>query len=243
MDGGIGYNAGLGAHNSFGLSADDEAAAFSPSDLGGLRFWFNESSYNVDAGTNTVDSLTDQSSNGYSALYTGGGQKAVISTGLTMGLDVINNSTGSYIFSFGGAALPRFTLFFVGQRNSTNTTAYPMQADTEMSFWSDATKQQKIFLGASLLGTTTSNVNWYVSCGVFNTTASQIFLNGVTDAAGNAGNRTLTHCRILAGSSNANPFKGYGAEWICYETILSSDEFNQVNTYLGNKWGISVSEI
>lgn len=81
-----------------------------------------------------------------------------------------------------------------------------------------------------------NNVN--LLCSIFNETDSAFYLNGEFDVDGNVGDRGIDDLSIGAFRPlDQNRFMdGYIAEILCYTEVLSSEEREKVEQYLGEKW-------
>jgi hypothetical protein len=85
----------------------------------------------------------------------------------------------------------------------------------------------------------TANSNWNIWCALFNGASSEFWLNGISEASGNAG--SAVHSGLTIGANNAgnSPWNGDIAEIILYDAALPDADKNQVGTYLARRYGLS----
>lgn len=83
--------------------------------------------------------------------------------------------------------------------------------------------------------------NWNIVAGLFNTTASKIWLNGGSPTTGSTGSSALNGFAIGAQSDGTSPYGGDIAEVIVYSSGLTTAQVNSVVAYLGTKYNITVT--
>jgi len=99
-----------------------------------------------------------------------------------------------------------------------------------------------IYAGTALYGSAgDSDTN--IWCALFNGASSQFWLNGISEASGDAGSRALDGITIGALYDGARPWKGDIAEIIVYDAGLSNADKNEVGSYLATKYGLSWTDI
>lgn len=99
-----------------------------------------------------------------------------------------------------------------------------------------------IYAGAALYGNV-ANSNWNIWTALFNGASSQYWLNGVSQAVGNAGAHNPDGLTIGAGYSGGAPWDGDIVEIILYDANLSDADKNQVGQYLATRYGLSYTDI
>lgn len=97
-----------------------------------------------------------------------------------------------------------------------------------------------IFSGSSL-SDGPADTNAHVFSQAYDGASSALYVDGSSVATGDAGTRGLTNFRVGDGIANSNPFDGYLFEIMVYNRSLTSSERNDVESYLGDKWGVTIS--
>lgn len=79
-----------------------------------------------------------------------------------------------------------------------------------------------------------------VISGIFNGASSELFVNGTSEASGNAGSQSMAG--IVVGSAfsqtGVDSYDGYIGELLMYDKLLSTSERQAVESYLTTKWNI-----
>ena len=102
------------------------------------------------------------------------------------------------------------------------------------------TDQWRINAG-STLSVTDSGIggNYIYSTAIFNTTSSDLRVNGVSKVTGNAGSNTYQGIGVgHNGNEDGNSWGSKIAEIIFYDKLLSTSEIESVESYLKSKWGL-----
>jgi len=82
-----------------------------------------------------------------------------------------------------------------------------------------------------------SNTAWQVWAVLFNGVVSEFWINGLSDASGNAGPSAFSGITVgnwFGGGDNS--WNGDIAELLLYDTALSAADRATVETYLNQKW-------
>lgn len=226
------------------------SAAFVPTDISGLGFWFDMSDADTmftDNGSTKVSTdgdkiyrINDKSGNNYYLSQSTESKRPLYKTNIKNGLSTastIGVSAGEWSGNTFNPYSTGYSLFGVcyytttnqsiiagfGVRNgAVNTSIYNYGG---IQIWSRA-------------GTVSTNT-WFILSYDLDTSANVTqYKNGTsvkTDDTGNVAN--ATSCSIFS-SEFANYLVGYLAEVVCYSGILSSSDRASVETYLNNKWSI-----
>lgn len=96
--------------------------------------------------------------------------------------------------------------------------------------------------GTGLLGGAADD-NWNIWCALFNGASSEFWLNGVSEASGNAGTDTPDGITIGARYDNTYHWNGDIVEIIIYDAGLSDADKNEVGGYLADRYNLSWSDI
>lgn len=130
---------------------------------------------------------------------------------------------GNYQTNNGGAQL------FDG--NGTNYMRQYVPSSTELGIYADVI----------LKGSVSAVKGWCVLECVFNSTSSSIRQNGASVASGNAGPTNGAGLTLAATGSGANWTQCQIAEVVIFSKTLTAGEAFAVRSYLGNKYGLTVT--
>ena len=228
------------------------AAFTSPSSISGLRLWLDaQDASTVTTSGGLVTNVADKSSNGW------------VLSGAN-GFSYPNNTfNGSYPSFYGSnpynswtlgsnASLTftqPFTVFFVAQR--LNLAAATYYYDGYVFDGLNSTNRCYMygnFYVAGALTNSSMNVNVgtttpVVVTTIFNTSNSSQYLNGTTFSSNvNGGTSNLSSgIRIANGWNNGNSWVGHFCELVIYNKVVSTTERQQMEYYLGTKWGLLTS--
>jgi hypothetical protein len=139
------------------------------------------------------------------------------------------------------------TIFAMAQSETPNNT-FAHIADSLNSgsrvvvyFWnSNSSFRTRLFAGGEIedLSGPTTFVNSYVA----NTTASQIYINGALRASGDIGSGALSGLVIANRfTTTEQSWRGHLCEVLIYSSVLSSNDRQQVELYLAEKWNLRTS--
>jgi hypothetical protein len=232
------------------------ASGFDPRRIANIALWLDAADATTVSqdGSNNVETWSDKSGNGktFSQLtpnnrpsYTAtlNGQSVVTFDGSN---DQLTNASNIINFA-------NMTMFAVGQRNSGSFGGYITSMDS--SAGGDVSPAILINVtnvavrGDGTTGALATGSGGFfgpsVITGVVNNWAPSLFLGGTfiqSQAAGGVNsalnvNTAIGTYRLQA----ANYLNGYIAELICYQRVLSTAEQQQVERYLGRKWGLTVA--
>lgn len=246
-------------NNNPGSAARISRITFTPSTIAGLQLWFDSADISTlwkdTAATSPVTSdadviarWNDKSGNGrYASQATAGNRPTYKSDfGDSMPSVWLLGSSNQYmsIQSF-SVAVP-YTIFLVIQTNSTLTggaDTYPL--NTLVCWNRNTVGHLEILPGVT--GYThyskTSASAFFVEAIVVPSGNITMYENNVLKATGAATPTTAaTSTNMLLGSSAAGrTLNGNIREILLYNSALSTADRQSVQTYLGNKWGITIS--
>lgn len=107
--------------------------------------------------------------------------------------------------------------------------------------------QIEYYNGFTATSVTTNSTTWYIISIVFNGTSSiTLSYNGVISTYAGSGTGTNSSGLTIGSYNNASSYTTYNAnfylaEALVYTTALSQTQFQQVESYLAQKWGLSSS--
>ncbi|WP_299056857.1 T9SS type A sorting domain-containing protein [uncultured Polaribacter sp.] len=218
---------------------------------------------NPDKGSNTGNTWTDQSGNGYDFSSSNG---ATLNTADVNGYNsyLFNGNNNFFDKSFESDLNPStFSIFAVNNINSTTDykavissrdassgkkgfILYSYPDSNEWVFWTGSTSIRewlKTFSGTSTVGSWTIQSIFYKS----GTNGKRIFINNTLKGT-SSGEMTLNTTkpfRVGAGANDQNPpkfyFNGKMGDIIMFNTVLNTAKRIIVNNYLASKYGFSLS--
>lgn len=239
------------------VSQGAAAAAFLPTDIAGLKVWLDASDIAtlfqdsakttpVTADTDPVGAWADKSGNTNDVKQAVAGSRPAYRTNIRNGLPaLLFDGTADFLKSvaFGAALTQPNTIFVVVYIPSTGGAVFLAIVDGIVSTnrhlmtRRNSSNQLRIDAGASLDSTETLD-KWVVWSALFNGASSQYWLDGVSEASGNAGTVTLTGLTVGARYDGAATwFSSYIAEILVYNANLSTSDRQAVEAYLLVKWG------
>jgi hypothetical protein len=152
----------------------------------------------------------------------------------------------------GGANSQPFTIFAVAKLDASvvNDNSYRFMFDglnttNRAEFFKDAAPSPDAWVmnaGGNVTGGAADS-DWNIWTGLFNAASSQFWLNGVSEAAGDASTKVLDGLIIGSQRVIANYWKGYIGQYLIYPGNLSTADKNQVGEYLSTVTGIAWTTI
>lgn len=218
---------------------------FAPTQISGCQLWLDAAdATTVTQSGGTVSAVTDKSTNSKS--LSGG-------SGFTYPNNIFNgtypsfynaSSTSSLLGSNASFSLSQpVTAFVVGQ-SLLGSGAFGALIDGAVSpiyfsYYNSGGLRVRLYAGSEIqyTGAASTFINSYYA----NSTSSQIFVNGTSVVTGNIGSSALTSIIIGNANGSTTGFVGHICEVILYNSILSLAQRQQVEGYLGWKWGLQGS--
>lgn len=225
-------------------TASAPPAPWSPTDIAGLELWLDASDSTTITldGSNNVEEWDDKSGNGRNVLNANVLERPGYELAAVNGLNVVrfDGANDRLIGTFSDLTQPS-TVFIVFKVTSV-ATAFQVIFDSRITLPHDiylATSSLVLEASVSSItgGTLTANQQTLLT-GRFNGASSFIRKDKTQVASGNAGTNVLTG-GITLGTNRAGeaPLGGDICEFIYYAAQLTSDEIDDVESYLSAKWG------
>lgn len=236
------------------------ATGFTPKNVSGLAAWWdaNDTSTLTLDGNGNVSSWADKSGNAVTASQGTANNRPTPTAAALNGKQVLTFDGSNDSLAFTGTARTDETYILVARANQTPGGVKTSQilGDASSGFGLTAvvkndgssTSPVEAPLGGFVAGTTLARwspaANTDIGPFVFSVVRSsasggQLFSSGVSRATCTTSN-SFALARIgIVGSSF--PLLGYIAEVCIYSRALSASERQQVERYLGNKWGLTVA--
>ena len=228
------------------------ASSFSPSMIPGLRLWLDaQDASTVTTSGGLVTNVADKSSNGW--VLSGANGFSYPNNTFNGSYPSFYGSNPSNSWTLGSNAsltfTQPFTVFFVAQRLNlaTSTNFYDGYVFDGLNSTNRCYMYGNWYVAGALtnssmnvnIGTTTP----VVVTTIFNTSNSSQYLNGTTFSSNvNGGTSNLSSgIRIANGWNNGNSWVGHFCELVIYNKVVSTTERQQVEYYLGTKWGLLTS--
>lgn len=224
---------------------------FVPTQISGCALWLDAADAStVSLSGSNITGLTDKSSNRfvlsnasnftYNQVKFNGSYPSFHTTG--------SFSSGHLGINSAFRLSQPFTAFVVGQATAASGQ-FPYILDSAppspssrvvLYYWNNAGYRVRLFAGGEIefnTGASAPFINTYR----VNTTSSEILLNGTSVATGSIGSGSLVG--IIVGNANANDstqiWGGHICEILLYNSLLSTTQRQQVESYLATKWGLS----
>lgn len=240
---------GLSLLTQFGINAIATPSVFSPVDISGIKFWgdpSNSANYTIATG---VSSLHDLSGNNNNATQGSASLQPTISSGGINGVDATQWDSDRLVLPTGQYSAASSTTIVMVIKMTNTVTAL-------RQFYNSGTATNVICEGSptdrvrgrvnpptGTVQNTSSLLNqsfiftYIVTAGV----NAELFINGVTQ--GTAGlSETLTTgstAPVLGNHPTANSaWNGLMGESCVYDRAISTQERQELESYLSNKWGV-----
>ena len=191
-----------------------------------------------------VSAWADQSGNGRDATQATAAARPLLTTrGGTPAIYFANVGTADYLATGAFTLNQPATAFVVAQTDgvATHETFFDGQAVNTLRCYRSATPKATIYAGVNLEDGAWSAATPYVVHAVFDGASSEVGLNGVA-TTGNAGATGTANGLIIgAAGGPSSQMTGYLQEIVIYNRALTAAERQNVERYLGARYGIAVS--
>lgn len=229
--------------------AADRSTTFTPESIANMVFWLDPYSLLTnDVGGTPADGAEifvwgDKGPNSfYFTNYNGVGLVYHSSGGPTNGPHVTSSGVSSCLVMNDDRHWNQPNTVFLVMKQDDTTARYYF--DTTNSSYRNSiritTSKLNIQAGATLTAPNTWDTSggWVIVTAQYNGVSSLIRTNGALNVSGDANPDPASRPRL--GPPDGNTGGDYMAEYIMYNSLLSSNQMRQVEEYLGTKYGISV---
>ncbi len=214
-----------------------------------LHAWYDasDSSSVTKDSSNLVSQLNDKSGNGYNLTASGtgtGGQPLWVSGGKN-DLDIVDFGSSKQMKAQWTAKSQPVTyvaFMYSPASDGSQDNFWDNYDDTNssMGFANVDTSNNLAAYAPTNLGSISSTnytQKWGLFTVIYNTTSSQILINGDQKASGNIGTNSSYGLTLSCHRTSATYGQIKLAEMLIYDKVLSSDELTTINNYFVNKWG------
>ena len=215
---------------------------FTPKSIPGLKLWLKADAITGLVDNDPVGTWPDVSGNGNDAIQLTAAQKPLYKIAILNGYPVVRfDGVDDFCQAAGlGTIVQPLTIVMVVLTTSTATNKTPFDsiATTACTVYFNTTMR----LNAGLEFTVAGDTSWHVVSAVINGTTSALVKDGVV-TSGNAGTNSLTTGLRLGVSrlGSATFLPGDIAEVCLYIRALADSDRRRLESYLGSKYGITVS--
>jgi hypothetical protein len=225
-----------------------EPATAPPNDLpnvSGLVAWFKADALSL-TDADPVATWADSSGEANDLAQATGGLQPTYRTNVLNGLPVVRfDGVDDYLTRATPTYAQPNTVFVVQQFAAPTDGAYNIMFDGAGGSGHYITKvgggdSRALFAGATLAGSPATG-NFEIWSASFNGALSELFVNGTSNIAGDAGSQSLVGLRVGAAFNAAGPFHGDIAEVLVYNAALSAGDRQLLEAYLGTKYDIAVA--
>ena len=230
---------------------------FTPTDLSNLSVWYDATDFNfiTKDGSNLVSSWGDKSGGGNNATATGG-DRPLLQANEQNSLPTINfDATDQMDLPSGLFSVPNgnSTLFIVSQRASESgnlEAVFSLSDGTALDYFlvyataaGTVTYKSRDGAAGSLSSAGHTLTNYNILRGRRSGTTQALAVNGATEVTNASGVSSAGIDSGDIGAGNADNFllTGNIGEIILYNTSLSAANILLVETYLANKWGLTLA--
>ena len=234
---------------NIGQGAAAGAAAFSPSDISDLFAWYdaNDSSTITESSGRVSQWDNKEGTTARDLVQATSDNQPLVDSGDRNGLDVIDFADERYMKSAFTEIDQPITIAAAAQiptsgnqslwdgsdngYNRGNTGASSGAPNGEFAIFADSGGIQTPTI-TNLYG------SWAYVIGIYNSTSSQIRLNGSEEVEGNVGTGGQEGFTIGAQNNDSGFSNTKIGEIIAYNKVVSGDELENLETYLAEKWDI-----
>lgn len=226
------------------------AAAFSPTDIAGLKQWLDASQI---AGLNDGDAVatwSDLSGNAYNATQGTASRRPLYKTNIKNGRPcVLSDGVDDALYSAVVCSQP-FTFYAVAKQINTPPGAdvgFLTDGDSGgtrrnvMTFGDAGPNQTKlsIFNGAGpLFSTSALTTVWCVIAWVQNGASTKVYVNGVEEISGNSGTDAINGMTLMNRYTLDYALDGYVGEVALYEGAHGTTDRQTMEQYLNGRWAV-----
>jgi hypothetical protein len=232
------------------------AASFSPDDISNLYAWYDGSDISTITkdGSNRVSKWTNkETTTSRDLIQSTGGEQPLWLSANKNGLDVIDFDTVGKFMNTASALtsisqpLTVFSVALYPDAYDVPRTMYSRHdsvADSVRIMYGgnyDTDDSWRINAG-STIAVTDSSIGgaWHYATQIFNTSSSDLRVDGSSILTGDAGSNNYQGIGMAHNGNEDTASWGEPiGEWIMYNKLLDSDEINQVETYLSEKWDVT----
>ncbi len=216
---------------------------FLPTDIATLELWVAADRGLSLADGNPVANWPDQSGNGNDLIQGVAANRPTFRTAVLNGLPIIRGDGINDLLAVNYALVQPVNLFIVAEYNVFNAfdTLHDGNAALRGRLYAIGVNQMRLHAG---VGLTTGAIPLITSFRLYSCTingaTSEIRQDGVQQAAGNAGGVAPGGTTLFADGGGANHANADIAEAIVYSSVLSVTDRDLVETYLADKYGLTI---
>ena len=234
---------GLGIPYSLG---GPKAAAFSPLDLSPTLWLDASDTSTITEVGGAVSQWDDKSGNGWNVVQATAANQPTSGTRTLNSLNVLDfdgNDLLDVDFGFGNEITQPNTIFMVVQIDTTATNVQlfdGVDASDRQFFGALAAGGVWRMSAGTVLSGGSQDQNAHILTVIFNGASSSLDVDSANVLSGNAGANDLGGVTLGATYAAASGLNGAIAEVIVVDGTLTAGEISDTETYLANKWGITI---
>ncbi len=222
------------------------ATPFTPLSIAGCQLWLDASQLTGLSNNDPLSTWTDFSTHSRDATQSGGA-RPTYKTNVKNSLPAILFVASSSQYMTGSLTLSQpVTLFAVVKHTSSGPQTFNFYFDGTTNRLAllrldTSTPGYEAYAGSDAAITVSADTNWHYLTAVVNGSSSIVANNGSATTGLAAGSNSLGSTYILGGGYVPTPgafMDGYIAEFIVYDTALSSGDRTLVQNYLISKWSL-----
>jgi hypothetical protein len=219
-----------------------------PTDVAGLKAWHKADAITAND-NDALSAWTDSSGNGNNLAQGTGINQPIYKTSIMNGKPVVrfDGSNDNLASTFGTGQSSPYTVFVVSQFSASGTSQkmiFDGVSDASAAIFRSVSNDAWYVNNGSQIGPATgaSDVK-HVYTAVFNGSSSSLSIDGGTPATGTLGTPSLAGITVGCRGNGTECADADIPEVIVYSGALSASDIDTVETYLGDKYGITVANV
>lgn len=225
-------------------------AAFSPRQVAGLTVWldplvgvYQSAGGAVSGDGDAAGYWMDQSGNGNHMAQTEGARTPVFaSSGVNSKPSLTFTSDFMKCANFASALTQPFTVIVVTQPTALSSVTVVWGSGNNYTSTFDGAYWLANWGAAAQCSTGVPTTDPVIHSLIVNGASSSVFLNGTAQTTGNPGANTMVNFQLGAyGNETTYPYQGHIGDALVYSGALSTTNRNNIEKFLGLKYGITVA--
>lgn len=220
----------------------ESGGAFSPDDIASLAHWYDATAITGLNDGDTVSTWSDEE--GTDDLSASGAPTYKTSIQNSEPVVRYDGSDDFHQVSYGSSLSQpnHYFAVFHTRDNADGNTEYWLDGDSNNTNASrDAGDTYAMNAGGGTVSGGSVTGSWFVMTSLFDGASSYMRVSGTQEISGDPGSSSAGGLTVGARPDGNNPVDADFGEVLVYDASLSSSDEGDVESYLGDKWGITIS--